>query len=343
MVVAAIRYAMRLFRLFKVRPMRKALVVGINDYPSNPLRGCVEDALSIKSVLDAHGDGTPNFETKLLTSPGDTVTRATLKAAITALFSGNNDVALLYFSGHGFIDSNGGFLVTTDATNYDEGVTMDYVLNAAIQSKAKDKVIILDCCHSGACAAPTIIGNNVSMLPEGLSILTASRDSEYAYEGVFTPLVVNALQGGAADVRGHITPGSIYAYVDQALGLWDEQRPIFKTNVTRFTSLRTIQPRVPHATLRKLIEYFPVPQEEHQLDPSYEFTNSKDALPPTIKDPIANPVKVAIMKDLQQLVSVGLVTPVGEEHMYFAAMNSKACRLTALGAHYWNLVKKRKI
>ena len=57
--------------------------------------------------------------------------------------------------------------------------------------------------------------------------------------GVFTRLVVAALQGGAADLRGHITPGSIYAYVDQALGAWD-QRPIFKTNVTRFTSLRKV-------------------------------------------------------------------------------------------------------
>ena len=27
---------------------------------------------------------------------------------------------------------------------------------------------------------------------------------------------------------------------------------------------------------------------------------------------------------------VGLVVPVGEEHMYYAAMNSTACKLTAL-------------
>ena len=51
--------------------------------------------------------------------------------------------------------------------------------------------------------------------------------------GIFTNLVLAALEGGAADLRGHVTPGSIYAYVDQALGAWD-QRPIFKTNVTQF-------------------------------------------------------------------------------------------------------------
>ena len=58
-------------------------------------------------------------------------------------------------------------------------------------------------------------------------------------------------------------------------------------------------------------DYFPMPQDEHSLDPSYEFT-----------EPTADPKKVAIMKDLQKFVSVGLVAPVGEEHMYFAAMNS---------------------
>ena len=99
---------------------------------------------------------------------------------------------------------------------------MDDILKLANLSKARDKVIILDCCHSDALGSPALSGGNVAQLSEGLSVLTASRSSESAIEindcGVFTALVVNALQGGAADIRGHITPGSIYAYVDQALG-----------------------------------------------------------------------------------------------------------------------------
>jgi hypothetical protein len=315
--------------------MRKALVVGINDYPNAPLRGCVNDANAIASIFETHGDGSPNFGIKLIASPSETVTRAKLKGEIEALFSGDPEIALLYFSGHGVINSLGGYIVTTDFKKYDEGVSMDDILKLANQSKAKDKIIILDCCHSGAFGSPTIVGSNIAQLSEGLSVLTASRDSESALEingcGIFTALVVNALQGGAADLRGHITPGSIYSYVDQALGPWD-QRPIFKTNVTRFTSLRTIAPPVPLATLRKLIVYFPTPQDAHALDPSYEFT-----------EPTANPDKVAIMKDLQQFASVGLVLPVGEEHMYFAAKNSKSCRLTAPGFQYWRLVKEKRV
>jgi hypothetical protein len=326
--------------------MRKALIVGINDYPSAPLRGCVNDAIAISSVLGTHGDGSPNFGIKLLTSPSSNLTIPQLKAEIEALFSGDPDIALLYFSGHGDINNFGGYIVTTDFKRYHEGVSMDEILKLANKSNGKDKIIILDCCHSGAFGSPTTTGSNVAQLTEGLSILTASRDSESALEingcGVFTALVVDALQGGAADLRGHITPGSIYAYVDQALGPWD-QRPIFKTNVTRFTSLRTISPPVPPATLRKLIDYFPLPQDEHKLDSSYEFTNDPNQQQPKIQNPVAAPAKVAIFKDLQKFVSVGLVAPASEEHMYFAAMKSKSCRLTALGFHYWRLVKEKRL
>lgn len=315
--------------------MRKALVIGINDYPAAPLKGCLNDANAIASVLETHGDGSPNFSVKLLTSPPDAIDISALRGAIEKLFEGTPDVALLYFSGHGHVESTGGYIVTQDAKKYNAGVSMDDILVLANQSHAKDKIILLDCCHSGALGTPTISGSALAVLSEGLSVLTASRDSESALEvngkGVFTSLVVDALHGGAADLRGHITPGSIYAYVDQALGAWD-QRPIFKTNVTRFTSLRSISPPIPLDTLRKLCVYFPAPQDEHALDPSYEFTEST-----------ADPIKVAILKDLQKFVSVGLVVPVDEEHMYFAAMNSKSCRLTALGFQYWRLVKEKKL
>jgi len=315
--------------------MKKALIVGINDYPSAPLNGCVNDANAIGTILESHGDGSPNFGVKMMTSPSSNITRSALREAIEQLFTGDSDMALLYFSGHGYIKSTGGYLVTTDAKKYDEGVSMDEVLTLANQSKAKNKVIILDCCHSGALGSPSITANNIAQLSEGLSVLTASRDSEYAIEvngsGVFTSLVVDALKGGAADLRGNITPGSLYAYVDEALGAWD-QRPIFKTNVTSFSPLRKISPKVPLETMRKITSYFATPDSEHPLNPTHEDT-----------DPSAIEDNVKIFKDLQKFQSVGLVIPVDAEFMYFAAINSKSCRLSALGYQYWRLVNEKKL
>jgi hypothetical protein len=52
--------------------MRKALIVGINYYQNiNPLRGCVNDAYSVKSVLDRHADGSINFGTSLMVATDD--------------------------------------------------------------------------------------------------------------------------------------------------------------------------------------------------------------------------------------------------------------------------------
>jgi hypothetical protein len=49
--------------------MKKALIVGINDYPNSPLGGCVNDANAIRTLLESHGDGSPNFNVKMMTSP----------------------------------------------------------------------------------------------------------------------------------------------------------------------------------------------------------------------------------------------------------------------------------
>jgi len=322
--------------------MRKALVVGIDNYPGTPLHGCINDASSFATIIETNGDGSPNFSVKLETT---ITTKAELKSLIVELFEGSNDIALLYFSGHGTINSIGGYIVTPDYQKHDEGVSMDEILKLANDSKAKDKIIILDCCYSGAFGSPAISGGAAAHIIEGVVILTASRNSESALEvnghGVFTNLLLDALQGGAADLKGNITPGSVYAYIDQALGAWD-QRPVFKTNVTRFTSLRTVQPQVSNEILRKIVEYFPSPEEQYALDPSFEDTNKED-VPHQLIQPHANPENVAIFKNLQKFQSVGLVVPVDAPFMYFAAMDSKSCRLTALGYHYWRLVKDKRI
>lgn len=323
--------------------MKKALVVGINSYPKAELTGCINDASAIGSILETNGDGSPNFDVRLLT---DVVNKGTLKGQIKTLFSGDCETALFYFSGHGYFDgAGGGVIVTPDFKENDEGISMDEILNIANESKAKNRVIILDCCHSGAFGNPQVTGGKSAHIGEGVSILTASKADEESLEinghGVFTSLLISALQGGAADLRGHITPGSIYSYIDQALGPW-EQRPVFKTNITRFTSIRTVPPQVSVDVLRKLTKYFKAPEDQLLLNPSFEFTNNPGIEHKFIK-PYAVEQNVEIFQDLQKLVGVGLIIPVDEQHMYFAAMNNKSCRLTALGFHYWRLVKDKRI
>jgi hypothetical protein len=314
--------------------MKGALIVGIDNYPNAPLKGCVNDATAISEMLHANGDGTLNFQVELRLN---VATRAKLRAMIIKLFQSDLHTALFYFSGHGCINDRGGFIVTPDFNHYDEGISMDEILNIVNQSRIKDKIVIIDSCHAGALGNPVIIGSTASYLAEGVSILTAARSSEVSIErkghGVFTSLLLSALQGGAADIAGNVTPGSVYAYIDRSLGFWD-QRPQFKTNVNRFIVLRTVTPSVPlNLIMRNIVEYFKEADMLFPLNPSYEYTN----------EDVAVAENVAIFKSLQKMQSVGLVTPVDEEHMYWAAQRSKACRLTPLGMHYWNLARSNRI
>jgi hypothetical protein len=43
--------------------MKKALIVGIDNYQSSPLKGCVNDANAIAKTLETNGDDSPNFST----------------------------------------------------------------------------------------------------------------------------------------------------------------------------------------------------------------------------------------------------------------------------------------
>lgn len=322
--------------------MRKALIVGINDYPDCPLNGCINDAQSIAEMLSNHENGKKNFDVNL---KENVKSKGVLLGLIDSLFKGNPEVALFYFSGHGYIDELGGYIVTPDYASHDMGVSMNDILKYANASKAENKVIILDCCHAGAMG--NIVSHNTgeSIVGNGVTILTSSRDDESSMEidgrGLFTNLLVEALNGGAANIQGEITPGSVYAFIDQALGAW-EQRPLFKTNIQKFVSLRDTISRVSLDELKTLVECFALPSDEMKLDPSFEFTNTNTARHEVI-EPYANETNVQIFKKLQNLESVGLVEPVGTKHMYFAAMKSKSCKLTVLGQYYWKLLSEKRI
>jgi hypothetical protein len=328
--------------------MRKALVVGINHYPHiSPLFGCVNDAYGVKAMLDRHADGSVNFDVKTLlgTGPADIVERHRLRDAIEDLFSGRGDVALLYFAGHGHIEATGGYLCAGDCKTGNDGIALSEVMILANKSSIQNRVVVLDSCHSG------VVGGNPNIpelaeLKEGVTILTASTAEQYASEengsGVFTNLFIDALGGAAANLVGDVTPGSIYAHVDQSLGAWG-QRPVFKTNVERFISLRKVQPALELAELRRISGFFPEPGGHYQLDPTYEPERHSGWEENPQGIPAPDPDHTAIFAILQKYNRVGLLVPEGAPHMWHAAMESKSVRLTALGEHYRRLASKSLI
>lgn len=323
--------------------MRKATIIGIDNYLDQPLAGCVNDARAIAELLAKNEDGSPNFDVNLQTSPDENITERFIRREVDQLFSGRNEIALFYFSGHGVIENANGYLMGRDHDSYVQGVRMNDILETANRSGASNKIIILDCCHSGAFGKPNLSGGNVITLSEGTTVLTASRSSEKALEagggGLFTSLLVEALKGGAANLVGAITAGQAYAYIDAALSA-HQQRPIFKTNIEQFTSLRYVEPPLDPVVLRRLPDYFAEASTTYDLNPSYEHDSD---------EPIDE--NCHKFRDLQAYNSVNLVVPesgdhvpqVEKGHMYYAAIRSRSCSLTELGKHYLRLVIKNRI
>lgn len=319
---------------------RAALIVGIDEYLDqnvNNLSGCVNDATAINKLLARNADGSRNFETKLLVSSlgSSSVSAQLIRKELNWLFnSADLDAALFYFAGHGCLLGQQGHICTADAQNGLPGIALDYVLGLANQSRARHRIIILDSCHSGS-IRQLVVANGNAPLNDGTAILAACRDDQFAAEnggrGLFSSLVCDALDGGAADVRGQVTIASIYAYVDEILSSW-EQRPLFLASLPSFISLRKSSQAIDDEKLRQLPSLFIHPDIEFALDPSFEYTSDN-----------ADPRNVEIFRTLQQMRAARLVVPVGVEHMYDAAIQSRTCRLTPLGKFYWHQADRGRI
>ena len=279
----------------------------------------------------------------MLTAPvgsGD-VGRDDLLEALDRLFAPGVHMSLLYFAGHGAQVAGGAdvTLMTSDGTPQTPGVRFNEVLER-INNCDQEVAVILDCCFSGGAGGVPAAMTSGAVLRQGVSMLTASRADQTSVEtpagrGQFSAYLEGALDGGAADVLGHLTLAGLYSYLSEAFGTWD-QRPMFKANVDHLQDIRRCDPAVPLATLRQLSTWFPMPDHIFALDPTYEPDKRESGLEP-------HPEHEAVFKQLQKCVSAKLVEPLGADHMYFAAMQNESCRLTPLGKHYRHLASKDRL
>lgn len=317
---------------------RKALLVGINRYEGDTfddLECCVDDARAMAETLARHDDGAPNFRCELLVSEEQPVTERALRLAIRELFANarEDDDLLFYFSGHGLVADAEGALVTQDALDGDPGYPMSELLRVANRAGAGSVLIILDCCHAGAMGDVYAAGEfNSITLSEGVTILSASTASQESRQGsqysLFTGLVLDALRGGAANVRGLVTAAATYAYVEQALGPW-QQRPLYKSFARTVNAVRRCKPAVSDEILRTLPGHFPLPDMDFQMDPSYERTDAS-----------AKPEHVAVFDTFKILRNAHLLTTEDGMDLYDVALQSRSAKLTPLGHLYWHLAKK---
>jgi hypothetical protein len=214
---------------------RAALVIAIahyNDPELRELRSPVRDAHDLAAVL-----GDPAIGGFTVTTVIDQ-TDAQVRLAITEFLDarGPQDTVLVYLSCHGIQDQPGRLYFaatnTLKARPRATAVKSADVLDELDECRARQQILILDCCFSGAFGhggkgeldlERQLVGHG-----RGRVVLTASRAYEYSFEGkplgkavpagsVFTTGFVEGLRTGAADSDddGYIAWDEAFAYADR--------------------------------------------------------------------------------------------------------------------------------
>lgn len=139
--------------------MKKALLVGINAYPSEnrPLRGCVNDVHQMRDVLSRHF-AFDTDDVRLLTDKEAAYTTILTQLGWLVADAHAGDVLVFHFSGHGaYVDDNGDdewdcideVLVTQDH-DWNRPLRDDAIQHLFKQVPSEvNLTFICDCCHSG--------------------------------------------------------------------------------------------------------------------------------------------------------------------------------------------------
>jgi tetratricopeptide (TPR) repeat protein len=199
-----------------------ALLIGVSDYESglNPLPGAVRDIAAMQQVLQ-HPEMGGFDRVNILPNPEPTK----MQEAIESLFSdcAKEDLALLFFSGHGIKDDSGRLYFATRATRKNPkgelvkatAVPAGFVQDIMGNSRCKRQIVILDCCFSGAFSEGMMAKDDDSvdvqtqLGGEGRAVLTSSTSTQYSFEqqdsdlSVYTRYFVEGIETGAADLDGN--------------------------------------------------------------------------------------------------------------------------------------------
>ena len=214
---------------------RLALVVAVTDYVDASLRRLRAPAGDAAELRDLLAD--PEIGNFTVTSVVNEKAQQ-LRLALEDFLSDRrpDDVLLVYLSCHGLMDARRRLYFAARDTIKNRlassGVESHWLFDQLEDCRARRQIVILDCCFSGAFAkgakGDDDLGLGERLVGEGRGrvVLTASRGSEYSFEGeplqgeddargsVFTSALIAGIRSGKADTDddGDISVDDAYAY-----------------------------------------------------------------------------------------------------------------------------------
>ena len=185
-----------------------------------------DDAYQLYAFLKSpEGGAISDDNIKVLIDDAATNKSITQEIQNIASRADDNDVIMLYLSGHGL----DGAFVPSDFDGYKNQLAYGDILDMLNGSAAKHKLFITDACHSGSMLAAARTPLNVSLenfysaynaVNGGTAIMMSSMKEEVSLEygglrqGVFSHFLIKGLKGNAdKDADKLITVTELYDYV----------------------------------------------------------------------------------------------------------------------------------
>jgi HEAT repeat protein len=185
----------------------------------------------LSDCLDRYGD----YDIQVL---DNFVTQDVFRQTLYQFFDVDGEL-LFYFYGHGCLRPPGlGVFATSDAQFYNEGILMDEVIALAQASKAREVVLILDCCHAGA-ASPVTSSTLEALINRlapyaGRDVLAACASHQSGWEakntigqqlGAFSSHILDGLEGAARGVgpgSSKVRGSTLGNYVTEIFQTWNQ-------------------------------------------------------------------------------------------------------------------------
>lgn len=247
------------------------------DHGLQELRAPAGEAAELRQVLETQGD----YEAAVFVDESKSGIEGAIERTLRA--AGPGDEVLLYFSCHGIKNDSGRLFFAACNTDLDSveatAVSSAFLHSQLAASQAAAKLVMLDCCYSGAFSLGMVpkSGDQVDHLQlkgRGTYVITATNALEYAFENrqrvddrpvesLFTKAVLNGIRTGAADANGDglITADELYGYVHGELKgkqtPWHDGRMTGDLVVARVGAQPRIRPSEPTRpiTLGALLEH----------------------------------------------------------------------------------------
>ncbi len=223
-----------------------ALIVGVSRYKHMPaLRYTDDDAYRMYAFFKSpEGGALPDRQIKVLID--EEATRENILSSMQELFlqADENDVVIMYFSGHGLKGS----FIPIDYNGYENKLRHDEIKYILGRSVAKHKVCLADACYSGSFVRSKSAGGSLQHLYDRYNesaastvFLMSSSSGEVSLEasgirqGIFSHYLLKGLSG-KADFDGDriIELSELYRYVHKGVTDYtdNEQTPVLFGKVT---------------------------------------------------------------------------------------------------------------